>query len=125
MEQKTTGVVPHGIESEKFGRVQFYDFAGQKEFYSSHDTLLSNTLTSLCAAVFIVVADLTTNDQDLRKNIKQWLDFGGQRCKEESHVIIVGSHVDQLQPVEVRGKAELVASVKETLTHVSQSHGKS
>ncbi len=69
VEQKTAGVVPHGIESEKFGRVQVYDFAGQKEFYLSHDTLLSNTLTSSSAAVFIVVADLNMKDQDLRKNI--------------------------------------------------------
>ncbi len=58
----------------------------------SHDTLLSNTLTSSSVAVFIVVADLTMKDQDLCKNIKQWLNFSGQRCQGESHVIIIGSH---------------------------------
>ena len=63
VDQKTAGIVPHEIESRKFGRVTMYDFAEQKEFYAAHDAMLKSAVSGLPTAVFIVVDEFNSNQQ--------------------------------------------------------------
>jgi len=37
IELRTAGIIPHDIESDRFGHITLYDFAGHEHFYAGHD----------------------------------------------------------------------------------------
>ena len=99
IDQKTAGIIPHNIESQRFGRITMYDFAGHKEFYSSHAAMLQNTMTGSSAALFLLLADLRKDEEEFKQSILFWSSFiDNQRPSADlkPHVIVVGSHADQL-----------------------------
>ena len=55
VDQKTAGIVPHDIENKEFGQLTPYDFAGQKEFYAGHDTVLRSAVSGSSAAIFLAL----------------------------------------------------------------------
>ena len=69
VDEKTAGVVPHDIDCKKFGRLTLYDFAGQKEFYASHDAVLRSAVSGSPSAIFLIVADLCASDEVFRETI--------------------------------------------------------
>ena len=96
VEQKTAGIVPFQFTSRKYGRIIFYDFAGQQEFYASHAALLQNSLSS-SAPLFIIVIDLCDSEEDIKQKLIYWISFLANQCTSvttKPHVIIVGSHKD-------------------------------
>ena len=72
---RTAGIVPHGIECDRFGRITLYDFAGHEEFYAGHDTFLRSAISGNPAAVFIVVADLRKSNKVFTQILLFWLAF--------------------------------------------------
>ncbi len=111
----TAGIHPHKLESQQFGSVLLYDFAGHKEFYASHDSLLSNTVVGLSSAVFLMVADLSKGDTEFEKEVQYWLQFLESKCSAVStkpHLIIVGSHADQVKSEEKAKKAKIAKSLQ-------------
>ena len=55
----TAGIVPSIHTSPSFGRVQFYDFAGDPEYYSSHAAILERIFQSkIGTTICIIVLDL-------------------------------------------------------------------
>ncbi len=44
VDQKTVGIIPYEVYTKEFGRIIFFDFAGQKEFYTSHCAILENAV---------------------------------------------------------------------------------
>ena len=113
IDQKTAGIVPHNIESEQFGRITLYDFAGHKEFYGSHAAMLQNTMTGSSAALFLLVTDLQNDEEEFKQSILFWSSFIDNQhpsVDPKPHVIVVGSHADQ-----VKSKAEI--SLKEDTVH--------
>ena len=99
VDEKTAGVVPHEFESRKFGRVTLYDFAGQREFYSSHAALLQNAAKH-SSPIFLIVINLIKADKDIKQSISYWASFIGNQCTlvtSKPHIIIVGSHADVLK----------------------------
>ena len=100
VDKKTAGVIPHDIDSKKFGQLTLYDFAGQKEFYASHDAVLRSAVSGSPSAIFLIVVDLRTRDEDFRETILYWLAFlenQGISADPKPHVIIVTSHADQVK----------------------------
>ena len=98
----TAGIIPHQIQSEQFGNYVIYDFAGQQEYYSSHDAVLEQVMRS-SAAIFVCVVDLSKTDEKICESLHYWLSFIDNACKtteKKSHVLIVGSHADQVTSVE-------------------------
>ena len=96
VEQKTAGIVPCQFTSKKYGRVTFYDFAGQQEYYASHAALLQNSISSF-APLFIIVVNLCDSEEDIRQKLVYWISFLANQCTSvatKPHVIIVGSHKD-------------------------------
>ena len=94
--EKTAGVVPHEFESKLYGRVIFYDFAGQREFYNSHIAILQNVVQS-SSPIFLIVVNLSHSEEEIQQNIHYWLSFLELNCHTahcKPHVIIVGSHAD-------------------------------
>jgi ankyrin repeat protein len=58
----TAGVVPTNFNSRVYGEVTFYDFAGQPEYYSSHDNELHKMIKNI-PPVIIIVINLTESDK--------------------------------------------------------------
>ena len=93
---KTTGVIPHDFENKIFGPVTFHDFAGQREFYSSHAALLQIAVQS-STPIFLLVVNLCDSDYDIRQTIFYWFSFLENQCTLvdcKPQVIVVGSHAD-------------------------------
>ena len=99
VDKKTVGIIPHKFDSEIFGQVTVYDFAGHREFYSGHAALLKAAIQSN-PPIFIIVVNLCNEVNDLIRNILYWISFLENQCTLVSckpHLIIVGSHADTLK----------------------------
>ena len=97
--QRTAGIVPKVFNSEIFGPVQFFDFAGQEAFYSSHAALIRSTVDA-CPPVFLLVTGMHNDRDTLSHSVSYWLGIVQNQCtsmKGKAPLIIVGSHEDVLK----------------------------
>ena len=95
----TAGIVPSMHTSKHYGRVLFYDFAGDPEYYSSHAAILEN-LVSLRSGdnIFVIVVDLRKGFDKSRLAVCYWFSFI-QHQKfgvRKPSLILIGSHLDQI-----------------------------
>ena len=98
----TAGIIPSVHQSEHYGRVLFYDFAGDPEYYSSHAAALERLLTSSCH-IFLIVEDLSKDEETILQHLGYWLTFISYNSKDlqtKSQVIVVGSHADYFESIE-------------------------
>ena len=110
VDKKTVGIVPHDLESEIFGRVTLYDFAGHREFYSGHAALLQTAIQST-PPIFLLVVNLSEKNNEIIKNILYWTVFLENQCASVSckpYVILIGSHADTLKGVKPTDKVKNV-----------------
>ena len=112
----TAGIVPNKLKDYNFGNVIIHDFAGQKEYYSSHAAVLE-TLLEKSGAVFVVVINLT---QDLSQQVRFWSSVFINECQRNSssecHMIVIGSHADRV-------REELECKLFELKGHISDELG--
>ena len=112
----TAGIVPNKLEDENLGNIIIHDFAGQKEYYSSHAAVLESLLEK-SGAVFVVVINLT---QDLSQQVRFWSSvFVNERQRNlssECHLIVIGSHADRV-------REELECRLFELEGHISNELG--
>ena len=95
----TAGIVPSVHQSEQYGRVLFYDFAGDCEYYSSHAAALERLLTS-SHHIFLLVVDFSEQEETILQALGYWLTFISYNSKDsqpKSQVIVVGSHADIIE----------------------------
>ena len=121
VEKNTAGVIPHDIHSKTFGRTTVYDFAGHEEFYSSHDVILRSSIAS-SPAIFLLVANLSLDNEEFRQSILSWLAFlENQGIPEDPkpHIIIVGSHADKVSSTDVENKDSKVTLIVSSLAFAS------
>ena len=98
VQRYTAGIVPHHIQSKQLGNFVVYDFAGQQEYYSSHDAVLEQVMRR-SAALFLCVVDLSESKEKICESLHYWLSFIDNACSTSegrSHVVIIGSHADQV-----------------------------
>ena len=101
VDANTAGIIPHDIQSERFGHTILYDFAGHKEFYASHCAMLRNATVGSTAAIILLVVDLRESDEKIIRSIQSWLHLISTAChmhvssSSKSHVIVVGSCADE------------------------------
>ena len=98
VQRYTAGIVPHHIQSKQLGNFVVYDFAGQQEYYSSHDAVLEQVMRR-SAAMFLCVVDLSESEEKICESLHYWLSFIDNACSTaegRSHVVIIGSHADQV-----------------------------
>ena len=69
VDEKTAGITPYDIHNDHFGHLALYDFAGHEEYYASHCTVIRSVTMGSSAALFLLVADLRSNDTELRSTI--------------------------------------------------------
>ena len=109
----TAGIVPHRIESEQLGNFVIYDFAGQQEYYSSHGAVLEQVMRK-SAAMFLCVVDLSESEEEICESLHYWLSFISNACSTaegQSHVVIIGSHADQVTSEEEAKKSSLLQEI--------------
>ena len=92
----TAGIVPSIYVSKHYGRVLFYDFAGDPEYYSSHAAILENIASSRKGDnIFIIVVDLREDIPTIRNSLHYWFSFvQHQKLCGNNNIIIIGSHSD-------------------------------
>ena len=112
VQRYTAGIVPHHIQSEQLGNFVVYDFAGQQEYYSSHAAVLEQVMRR-SAAIFVCVVDLSESKEKIRESLHYWLSFIDNACSTaegRSHVVIIGSHADQVTS-SVEEKSSLLQTI--------------
>ena len=96
----TAGIVPSIHTSKYYGRVLFYDFAGDAEYYSSHAAILENLASSRKGDnLFLMVIDVREGMAEIKKIFHYWLSFIQHqqfRVGQKPRLIVVGSHLDLL-----------------------------
>ena len=112
VQRYTAGIVPHHIQSEQLGNFVVYDFAGQQEYYSSHDAILEQVMRR-SAAMFLCVVSLSESKEKICESLHYWLSFIDNACSTaegRSHVVIIGSHADQVTS-SVEEKSSLLQTI--------------
>ena len=92
----TAGIIPNDFESKIYGSVTLYDFAGQHEYYASHEAVVHSIIKS-SSPVIVLLINVTESKSDIKKSILYWLSFIENRCtvlRVKSHLIVIGSHTD-------------------------------
>ena len=93
----TAGIIPHTHNSKHYGRVLFYDFAGETEYYSSHAAILENIAKSKKGDnIFALVVNLNESSDSVSNILHYWVLFIQQLNfdTKRSSLIIIGSHLD-------------------------------
>ena len=95
----TAGIVPSIHTSKHYGRVLFYDFGGDAEYYSSLAVILENLASSRKGDnIFLLVIDMSKEMAEIKIIFHYWLSFiqHHQFHGQKPHLIVVGSHLDLL-----------------------------
>ena len=105
----TAGIIPSIHTSKHYGRVLFYDFAGDAEYYSSHAAILENLASSRKGDnIFFLVIDMREEMTNIKKKFHYWFSFirHQQFHTQKPRLIVVGSHLDLLakDPANTREK---------------------
>ena len=113
IDKKTAGIIPHDIHSKALGRLSLYDFAGHKEYYAGHDALLHNTMTN-SPSIVTLVADMRDEEGKIRETLQYWFQFINNHNSEggaKPHLLIIGSHADEIPSSEAKQKSKVLESV--------------
>ena len=109
------GIIPYEIYTKEFGRIIYFDLAGQKEFYTSHCAILENAVQT-SPPIIILCAKLVESEQAIIDSMNRWLTLVQNQCinlKSKAHVIVVGSHADQVKEMgkDPRAKENIFAPI--------------
>ena len=101
----TAGIIPSVHTSKEYGRVLFYDFAGDAEYYSSHAAIFEGLAASRKGDnMFIVVVDLMKDDITIETTLHYWFSFLQYQKFSKPWLIVVGSHFDLTTKESDKGK---------------------
>ena len=98
----TAGIIPNDFDSEIYGHVTIYDFAGQHEYYASHGTEMQSIIKN-SPPVILLIVDLHEEKWQVKDKLLYWLSWITNVCVSTSdsvhkpHLIIIGSHADFLK----------------------------
>ena len=92
----TAGIVSTHFRSEIYGDVTFFDFAGQREYYASHNTFIHHYVKDV-PPIIIVLVNLSESNTKILNQTQYWINFMANSCvalSNEAHLVIVCSHTD-------------------------------
>jgi ankyrin repeat protein/GTPase SAR1 family protein len=107
----TAGIVPTALHSQMFGEANIYDFAGHEQYYASHEMILGQAIQP----IVLLAVKVSLSRYEIQKQILYWLKVLSSAstadASQTTHVLIIGSHVDQIS-LEKQGEVyELVSSL--------------
>ena len=115
IDQRTAGIIPRVFKSRFFGAVQFFDFAGQEAYYSSHAAVIRSVVDT-CPPVFILVIGLHRDDTTITHSVFYWLGIIFNQCSKmegKAPLIVVGSHADLVDCPESDHKTQVITQAVE------------
>ena len=107
----TAGIIPSIHTSKHYGRVLFYDFAGDPEYYSSHAAILENLASTKGDNIFVIVIDLREDILTVRNTLQYWLSFIGYQCGSKN-LLVIGSHRDILTEEIADKKIQKISAIQ-------------
>ena len=114
----TSGIVPSVHHSKTIGRVLYYDFAGDPEYYSSHSAIISNVMWSKVGTnVFLCVINFSKDIQKIEEELGYWLSFisyHNRNVRNMCTVVVIGSHTDLITAVGVDNKVKRISTFVDT-----------
>ena len=112
----TAGVIPSVHVKKHYGRVLFYDFAGDADYYSSHAAILENLAPSKAGDnLIIIVVDLRGKETTIESSFRYWLSFTElQRFAAKLSFVLVGSHSDMIPSGQMEQKRGILKKIAET-----------
>ena len=120
----TAGVVPTTIHSQRLGKVNIYDFAGHEEYYASHEEIFHQT----SQPVVLITVNISLPKSILQKQLQYWLATLSNSVATNTsvlqtmHIIIIGSHADQLKQKEKSGINVDISSLVDSISSL-RYHG--
>ena len=106
----TAGIVLSIHTSKHYGRVLFYNFAGDPEYYSSHAAILENLASSKGDNIFIIIVDLREDVPTVKSTLYYWLSYIDYQCGSKNHIAI-GSHSDLLPKGTADKKIQKISAI--------------
>ena len=113
----TAGIIPSVYKSKRYGRVLFYDFAGDPEYYSSHAAILENIASSSKGDdIFIIVINLSKDHVRIKDILGYWFSFvQNQKFNgRKPSLIAIGSHYDLLDRETIRAGKKMFQQFRES-----------
>ena len=118
-DSRTAGIDPKVITTKRLGRLIFFDFAGQSEYYVSHLAFLERALSVKGSKItFIMMVDLRCSKEDRIAQCKEWLFPIKSILNDHNmlNVILIGSHLDQ-----VGSGSTSASSLRDTLRELKRT----
>ena len=112
----TAGIVPMTINSQVFGSVNIYDFAGHEEYYASHEMIFQQ----ISHPLVLLTIDIYLPQKKIEEQLLYWLSV----LSETSHVVVIGSHADKVmlkERTEIQSKVKTLLSDKSSIVY--HDHG--
>ena len=120
----TSGIIPSEYFDKAIGRVLYYDFAGDPEYYSSHSAIMSSVMQSKGTNICLILVNYRKDDKCILEELGYWFGFISYHCtklKENCKVLTIGSHIDLISKDEAKKKAALVSEfIKNYLSQASK-----
>ena len=110
----TAGIVTSEINSQVFGSVKIYDFAGHEEYYASQEMIFQQSSHPLV----LLTVDISLPQQIIEKQLLYWLSVLSN--SQNNHVIIIGSHKDQIKNItrhEISQKVESLIGTESSIKY--------
>jgi ankyrin repeat protein len=114
----TAGIVRSTVHSRVFGKVNIYDFAGHEEYYASHEMILQQTTQP----IVLLTMDISLPQHDIEKQLLYWLTILSNSVNSSTealntlHVVVIGSHADQMK---FKERTEIYRQMKSLLKSVT------
>ena len=99
VEPYTAGIIPTKFESKTYGPAVLYDFAGQPEFYASHEAVIQHLIAHI-PSVYLLLVNMDETEEDIMKQVLYWISFIENKCEQKTlrpHLIVIGSHADLVE----------------------------
>ena len=108
----TAGIVPSVHQSKETGRLLYFDFAGDQEYFSSHAAILEMVSRSAVGSnVYFIVTDMRKDIVTIHNEIGYWLSFVAYHGKALNRqcrlkIILILSHSDYMSLADCAIKIE-------------------
>ena len=95
--KRTAGIETVPFSSAKYGKVLFYDFAGQSDYHGPHQPFLEAILSKPGVTVTVLLLVKVSEGRDvITQQLRRWLQpLALARTPSTPRVIVVGSFLDQ------------------------------
>ena len=114
--KRTAGIETVTHDSQRYGEVLFFDFAGQHEYHGPHQVFLESLLSNLGISVtLLLVVKATEKEEAILHQIHRWLTPVALMATTASppQVIVIGSFLDKVRSEE-EATAQIARCIEKT-----------